>query len=68
MRSDWTGFWRFDVLFWLVECQLDLDVYADRVRAIEALVGTRVQIGEVKVKIKNCSQAFTGQLHQLLDC
>ncbi|RNA27266.1 hypothetical protein BpHYR1_036909 [Brachionus plicatilis] len=24
MRSDWTGFWRFDVLFWLVECQRGL--------------------------------------------
>ncbi|RNA23994.1 hypothetical protein BpHYR1_027978 [Brachionus plicatilis] len=47
--------------------ELDLDVYADRVRAIEALVGTRVQIGEVKVNIKNCSQTFMDQLHHLLN-
>ncbi|RMZ93009.1 hypothetical protein BpHYR1_004023 [Brachionus plicatilis] len=63
MRSDWTGLWRFDVLFWLVECQLDLDVYADRVRAIEALVGKRVQIGEA-----NCSQAFTDDLPCGVNC
>ncbi|RNA31544.1 hypothetical protein BpHYR1_018913 [Brachionus plicatilis] len=31
----------------LVECQLDLDVYADRVSAIKAMVGTKVQIGEI---------------------
>ncbi|RNA22950.1 hypothetical protein BpHYR1_001763 [Brachionus plicatilis] len=37
--------------------ELDLDVYADRVRAFEALVGTRVQIGET----------FMGQLHHLLN-
>ncbi|RNA32930.1 hypothetical protein BpHYR1_042560 [Brachionus plicatilis] len=47
--------------------ELDLDVYADRVSAIEALVGTRVQIGEVKVNIKNCSQTFMVQLHHLLN-
>ncbi|RNA20189.1 hypothetical protein BpHYR1_018599 [Brachionus plicatilis] len=50
----------------LLNANLDLDVYADRVNAIGAMVGTKVQIGEEKVKIKSCSQAFMSHLRQLL--
>lgn len=42
-------------------------MYADRLSAIKAMVGTKVQIGEVKVNIKNCSRTFMGQLHHLLN-
>ncbi|RNA04154.1 nucleolar pre-ribosomal-associated [Brachionus plicatilis] len=51
----------------LLNANVDLDVYADRVSAIKAMVGTKVHIGEEKVRIKSCSQAFMGHLRQLLD-
>ncbi|RNA35862.1 hypothetical protein BpHYR1_002278 [Brachionus plicatilis] len=51
----------------LLNANVDLDVYVDRVRAIEAMVGT-VQSADwrEKVKMKSCSQAYMSLLYETI--
>lgn len=51
----------------LLNGNVDLDAFGDKVKSIQQTIGKKIHFGEEKVKIKSFSQAFMCYIRELLD-